>query len=196
MEAVRAMGDPERVHRIGAERMNQRRDLRGVDFSIAGADRMDAVRRQGVAEQRAQLLKGTRGIAHDVDALGVVFPIRAPVDPLVRQGASPLVEVRRLISVSPDDGLDSEVFLEAFQGRDEERLRVSQSDQPDMGDPFRLAVAAGEFGTEVVVILQSTTRQHFTVSRLQRSQVLPAGCFRVLGQGGYAGEIQPLGRTS
>ena len=45
MESVRAMGDPERVHRIGAQRVDQRRDLWGVDFSIAGADRMDAVGR-------------------------------------------------------------------------------------------------------------------------------------------------------
>ena len=196
MESVRAVGDPERVDRIGTQRMYQCRDLRGVDFSIAGADRMDAIRRQGVAEQRAELLKGTRGIAYDVDALGVVFPVGASVGPSFRQGTSPRVEVGRLIRVSPDDGLDGEVFLQAFQGRDEEWLRVGQADQPDMGDPFRLAVAASQLGTEVVVILQSPSGQHFAVTRLQRRQIVPALNFRVLGQGGHAGEIQPLGRPA
>ena len=164
MEAVRAMGDPERVHRISAQRMDQCRDLRGVDFSIAGADRMDAVGRQRVAEQRAQFLQGARGIAHDVDALGVVFPVRASVDPLVWERSSPLVEVLSLIRISPDDGLDGEVFLQAFQGRNEEWLRVGQPDQPDMRHAFRLAVAAGQFGAEVVVILQPASGQHLTVS--------------------------------
>ena len=164
MESARAMGDPEGVDRIGAQRMDQCRDLRGVDLSIAGADRMDAIRRQGVAEQRAELLQGPRGIAHDVDALGVVFPVRSTVGPGFRQRTSPLVEVCRLIRVGPDDGLDGEVFLQAFQGRDEEWLRVGQPDQPDMRDPFRPTVAAGQFGTEVVVILQSTMGQHLTVS--------------------------------
>ena len=189
VEAVRAMGDPEGVHRISAQRMDQRRDLRGVDFSIAGADRMDTVGRQGVAEQRTQLLKGTRGIAYDVDALGVVFPVRASINPLLRKRPSPQVKVLSLIRVSPDDGLDGEVFLQAFQRRDEERLRVSQPDQPDMGDPFRLAVAASQLGAEVVVVLQSTAGQHLAVTRLQRRQVVPAGCFRVLRQSSYAGEI-------
>ena len=44
------VGRTERVYGIGSERMDQRRDLRGVDFSVAGADRMDAVDRLGVAE--------------------------------------------------------------------------------------------------------------------------------------------------
>ena len=132
--------------------MDQRRDLRGVDFAIAGADRMDTISRQVLAEQRAELLQGAWGIAYDVDALGIVFPVGASVDPLVREGTAPRVKVRRLIWISPDDCLDSEVFLQAFQGRDEERLRVSQSDQPDMRDPFRLAVAACQFGTKIVVI--------------------------------------------
>ena len=43
MEAVGAMGDPERVHCVGSERMDQRGDLGGIDLSVAGADRVDAV---------------------------------------------------------------------------------------------------------------------------------------------------------
>jgi hypothetical protein len=37
------MGDPEGVHGIGSERMDQRGDLGGIDFSIAGADCVDAI---------------------------------------------------------------------------------------------------------------------------------------------------------
>jgi hypothetical protein len=38
-----AMGYPEGVHCIGSERVDQRGDLGGVDFSIACADCVDAV---------------------------------------------------------------------------------------------------------------------------------------------------------
>ena len=48
VEAVRPVGDPEGVNGIGSERVYQRGDLGGVDFSVAGADRMDAVGRQFV----------------------------------------------------------------------------------------------------------------------------------------------------
>jgi hypothetical protein len=43
------MGDPERVHCVSSERVNQCGDLRGIDFSIAGADSVDAVGGQFVA---------------------------------------------------------------------------------------------------------------------------------------------------
>ncbi len=81
MEAVRAMGDPERVHRISTQRMDQRRDLRGIDLSIAGADCMDAVGGQFVAEQRPQFLQGAGSVAGHMDALGVIFPVRAAIFP-------------------------------------------------------------------------------------------------------------------
>ncbi len=107
-----------------------------------------------------------------------------------------MVEVLSLIGIRADDGLDSEVVLKAFQGRDEERLRVSQADQPDMGDPFGLIVSSGQFGSQVVVILQPASGEHFTVSGLKGRQVIPSRLLWVLSQSGHAGEIQPLRRTA
>jgi len=196
VEAVGAMGDPEGVDCISAERMNQCGDLGGIDLSVAGADRVNAVSGQGVAEQRAQFLQGARGVAGHVDALGVVLPVRAAIFPGIRQGAAPLIEVSSLIGVGADDGLDGEVVLKAFQGRDEERLRVSQPDQPDMGDTLGLIVASGQFGSQVVMVLQPATGEHLAVAGLEGRQVIPAWLLGVLGQGGHAGEIQPLGRTA
>jgi hypothetical protein len=43
------MGDPQGVHGIGSERMDQCGDLGGIDFSIAGADCVDAVSGQFIA---------------------------------------------------------------------------------------------------------------------------------------------------
>jgi hypothetical protein len=43
------MGDPEGVDGIGSERMDQGGNLGGVDFSIAGADRVDAIGGQFIA---------------------------------------------------------------------------------------------------------------------------------------------------
>jgi hypothetical protein len=45
-----AVGRTERVYGIGSERMDQSGDLGGVDFSVAGADRMDAVDWLSVSE--------------------------------------------------------------------------------------------------------------------------------------------------
>jgi hypothetical protein len=49
VEAVRPVGDPEGIDGIGSERMDQRGDLGRVDFSIARADRVDAVGGQFIA---------------------------------------------------------------------------------------------------------------------------------------------------
>jgi hypothetical protein len=43
------MGYPEGVYGIGSERMDQCGDLGGIDFSIAGADSVDAVGGQFIA---------------------------------------------------------------------------------------------------------------------------------------------------
>ena len=131
-----------------------------------------------------------------MDALRVVFPVRAPVFPGLRQGTAPLVEVRSLIGIRADDGLDKEVVLQAFQGRDEERLRVGQADQPDMGHAFGLVVPSSQFGAEVVVILQPASGQHLAVAGLKGRQVIPARLLWILRQGGHAGEIQPLSRAA
>jgi hypothetical protein len=47
------MGDPEGVNGIGSERMDQRGDLGGIDLSVAGADRVDAIGGQFIAQKRS-----------------------------------------------------------------------------------------------------------------------------------------------
>ena len=196
VEAVGAMGDPQRVDGIRAERMDERGDLRRVHLAVAGADCVDSIDRLGVAQQRAQFLEGFRGIPDHVDALAVFLPIRAAVLPGLGQGASPRVESGGLGGIGPDDGLDVEVVLETLQGRDEQRLRVGQAGQPQMCHPLRQPIAPGQFGAEVIVVAQGAHIQAGPVALFQRCQVIPPGLFRVSGQGGHPGEVQPIGRTT